>query len=64
MKYEFSKGEIISIEYLNRKKVKSEVWRFMNFNEHTKVLWLYSDNKSVTAIKEKYILKIESTNKN
>jgi len=64
MKYEFSKGEIISIEYLNRKKLKSEVWRFMNFNEYTKELWLYSDNKSVTAIKEKYILKIESTNQN
>jgi hypothetical protein len=64
MKYEFSKGEIISIEYLSRKKVKSEVWRFMNFNEHTKVLWLYSDNKCVSAIKEKYILKIESTNQN
>jgi hypothetical protein len=64
MKYEFTKGEIITIEYLYRKKVKSEVWRFMNYNENTKVLWLYSDNKSVNAIREKYILKVISTNQN
>jgi hypothetical protein len=61
MTNDFKKGDFIAIQFLERKKLKSELWKFLSYNKFIKEYWFYSDDKVMKFIKEKNIIDIIKT---
>ena len=59
MTNDLEKGDIIVVQYLYRNKLYTQLWKFLNHNQKTKEVWVYSDDKICTCIKEKNIIKIK-----
>lgn len=60
---EFKKNDLIGIEYLRRNKLKSEFWKFLNYNANTKEIYLYDDNQTLNVVKEKNVIKLNKYTK-
>ena len=60
MKIESCKmGDVVGIQYLYRNKLRTELWRWNNYNKNTKEYWFYNDTNESLCVKESKLIAIE-----
>jgi len=53
--FDANEGDVVGVEYFNRGEPLSEIWTFVNFNPHTKNLYLKGGNSFIRISEAKII---------
>lgn len=55
----YNMGDIVRIQYLYRNKLRTESWRWNNYNKNTKEYWFFNDTNAMLCVKEGKLIAIE-----
>lgn len=56
---DYKKGDIVGVQYLYRNKLRTELWKWNNYNKNTKEYFFYNDTNTMLCVKESRLMAIE-----